>query len=217
MLFSLNALLPPRCYASTEETFQITRRQDKATIGADVMVVRTQSEQTGTPRPAAQVNTPTLVMPAATAEELVEAEEFNSLVIYRIDEAEVPVTRIELLSPANKPAGSHYLLYLRKRIETLQSGLRLVEIDYLHTIRPVIRRIPSYPDRAHGAYPYTITVTDPRPDPEEGEMKVYGFGVLDPLPVIEIPLANSDTVALDMGAVYQTTFNSSRVFYRSAN
>ena len=77
-----------------------------------------------------------------------EEETLTGLVIYQAGEGSVlgrPITRIELLSPANKPPGSHHEQYMVKRLETLKSGLRLVELDYLHESHPVIQALPSYP------------------------------------------------------------------------
>jgi hypothetical protein len=122
------------------------------------------------------------------------------------------VTRVELLSPANKPSGSHYDIYLAKRLQTLGSGLRIVEVDYLHERRPIIARIPSYVDRQPGAHPYNIIVNDPRPTFLEGQTQVYGFGVLDRPPIIAVPLAGDDRMVLDIQAIYNRTVESSRLF-----
>jgi hypothetical protein len=123
-----------------------------------------------------------------------------------------PVTRIEVLSPANKPPQTYYRQYMSKRLDTLRSGLSLVEVDYLHESRPVINLLSSYPDRDEGATPYMIVVSDPHPKPEEGKMPYYAFGVDDPIPLVSIPLAGTDAVTLDFGAVYNLTFESSRLF-----
>ena len=65
---------------------------------------------------------------------LPEEKELTSLIIYRVEPSgdDKPITRIELLSPSNKPNGSHYQKYISKRQYTLRSQLNLVEIDYLH-------------------------------------------------------------------------------------
>ncbi len=143
-----------------------------------------------------------------------EEELLTSIVIYQVGEEAPygrPVTHIEVLSPANKPSGSHYSRYRVKRIETLQSGLRLVEIDYLHETRPMITNLPSYIDRENGAYPYTILVTDPRPSCEKGQIFVYGVGVLMPLPKVNIPLAGIDSTVVDFGTVYHQVYESLRL------
>src|SRR5690606_31840147 len=112
-------------------------------------------------------------------------EELNSIMIYHAKGGK-PITRIELLSPANKPQGSHYGTYLVKRDETLRAGLRLIEMDYLHETRPILPGIPSYADGEQDAFPYHIIVSDPRPTFHEGKVNVYSFGVMDALPVIDI-------------------------------
>lgn len=155
---------------------------------------------------------PTQVLPLSQTVE--EEELLTSIVIYQVGEEAPygrPVTRIEVLSPANKPGGSHYSRYRVKRIETLQSGLRLVEIDYLHESRPIITTLPSYTDRENGAYPYTILVTDPRPSFEKGQIFVYGVGVLMPLPKVNIPLAGVDSTVVDFGTVYHQVYESLRL------
>lgn len=135
----------------------------------------------------------------------------RALVIRHIndeDDLGTPVTWIELLSPTNKPGGTGALQYREKRIATLHSGLVLVEMDYLHQTLSPISRLPSYPDGEAGAFPYTLVVTDPRPTLELGKMDVYGFVVDEPLPIINIPLADDDSFALDFDAAYQKTFAS---------
>lgn len=122
-----------------------------------------------------------------------------------------PITRLEMLSPANKPHGSHFPRYRQRREETLQSGLCLVEVDYLHETPPVIANMPSYRDGDSNAYPYAIIVSDPHPTFSEGEAYIYGFGVLDPIPTVSIPLADTDQLAFDFGHVYHRVFESLRL------
>ena len=72
------------------------------------------------------------------------------LVIYQSGEGDPPgrpITRIEMLSPSNKPGGSHHQVYFVKRALTLKSGIRVVEIDLLHLSPPVDAALPSYLDR----------------------------------------------------------------------
>lgn len=119
------------------------------------------------------------------------------------------VTRIELLSPSNKPGGRDASIYQNKRIETIQTGVPLVEIDYLHESHSPIYQLPAYPHEAN-AYPYWIIVTDPRPNWEEGKAKAYGFGIQEPLPCIPIPLAERESITIDFNPIYQQTFVSRR-------
>src|SRR5690606_34079662 len=88
------------------------------------------------------------------------------------------VARIELLSPANKPNGRHHDAYNARRAESLESGVPLIEIDYLHEAPPVIYPLPIYPHDER-ATPYMVIVSDPRPDWLRGTVKVYGFGVFE--------------------------------------
>src|SRR5579859_2544669 len=64
-----------------------------------------------------------------------------------------PVAWIELLSPSNKPGGSHYLEYQHKRQDTIEDGQTLVELDYLHQMRPVIEKMARYKVDRNGEVP----------------------------------------------------------------
>jgi len=122
------------------------------------------------------------------------------------------VTRIELLSPANKPPGSYYRQYLAKRDETLLAGINLVEIDYLHERRSPLAILPDYTRQEPHAYPYHILVSRPYPSLADGQTAIYGFRVDDPIPAIAIPLAGEDSVTLDLNAVYNHTFSSNLTY-----
>ncbi len=148
----------------------------------------------------------------ALADTLEAEESLTGLIIYQVGEGSPlgkAVTRIELLSPSNKPGGTHYEQYLVKKLLTLKSSLRLVEIDYLHETPPIIPLLPNYARQEGGAYPYTIIVSDPRPTFEQGKTLVYGIAVDQPLPVMNIPLAGQDVVRVDFGAAYSVTFENS--------
>lgn len=213
--------LPSGYFPRIERSLQIgvidfeigTRRQNPTK--PDVTVYRRTSAVVGESAAVTQVSIPmrTLSLP-----ETVEYDEsITSLVIYQIEKASLlgtPITRIELLSPANKPGGSHYGQYFVKRGDTLKSGLRLVEIDYLHQTPPIISALPSYPRKEAGAYPYVILVSDPRPTFEQGLVDDYSFGVDTQIPIIDVPLAGTETLRVDFGAVYNHTFGIPR-FYHS--
>lgn len=148
-----------------------------------------------------------------------EDEELVAVMISQIvtEQRRELVTRIELLSPTNKPPGDGFLQYREKRIATLEEGTPLVEIDYLHETPPPIRRIPSYADKQPNAHPYWIAVTDPRPSLELGETRVYGFDVDEPIPTVDLPLAGSDKLTFDFDAPYQQTFASLSYFRNRAD
>ncbi len=119
------------------------------------------------------------------------------------------VTRIELLSPSNKPGGSCYTSYAVKRTEAVDTGVPLVEIDYLHESPSPVLQLPVYPSAAK-AYPYSIVVSDPRPNWSEGKVRVYGFGLPDAIRAFPLPLANDESLAFDLNPVYQHTFRAGR-------
>ncbi len=205
----LDSLLPEGYYTGAEESLQInTYDRDeltqKNTIYPDVTIYQSGISASGVSELVA--SSPTMVLPVV---ENVEEEYISSVIVYRHEE---PVTRIEVLSPANKHPGSDAAQYQTKRQQALSMGLCLVEVDYLHERRPIDNRIPSYRDRDNGATPYSIIVSDPRP--ETGLMKIYGFGILDTLPIVDIPLAGTDAVRFDFGAAYHQTFDSSRIYYQ---
>jgi len=164
--------------------------------------------------------TPQVATPGATVaviDTFTEIETVNAIVIYKTQAEDEdifgkPITRIELLSPANKPPGSHYPQYISKRHDTLLSGLNLVEIDYLHERRAVLAILADYPQGEPKAYPYVILVSHPYPSLDEGTTDIYGFRVDDPIPTIAIPLAGNETIALDLGKVYNHTFISNFLY-----
>lgn len=217
---ALDRQLPPGYEVSLEESLQV--REFHPDTGErirhprpDIAVYDTTPRATQTGGGTGVATAPTMTFPAVDM--LKDRESYMTAVLIHDARSGVLVTRIELLSPTNKPTGEGFFLYVDKRDSTLRSGTALIEIDYLHESPPVIRRLPSYPDRHPGAYPYTLVVTDPRPRLEEGQARVYGFDVDDPIPIIQIPLSGDEALSFDFGAVYQETFDSryfrSRVDY----
>jgi hypothetical protein len=138
----------------------------------------------------------------------------SSVVIYdlktfpRLSKAFV---RIEVIHPENKPNATYNERYQAKRLEWLKSGIPLIEIDYLHETSPIIRQLPSYTKRDSGAFPYTIAISDPRPNFNEGRMLVYGVGIDEALPKILIPLDGKDSLMFDLGSPYRQAI-SGRIF-----
>lgn len=216
----LDATLPDGYYAVEEKSPQINSAassgidppgRSRRTI-PDVIVMQIDKQTDQNPDASAESS----IAPFLTVhvEETFLGDDYLSgVMIYRVVEGEVPgkpVTRVELLSPGNKPGGGHYRTYLGKRHETLQTGLCMVEIDYLHETPPISHLVPAYP--ASGAYPYIIIVDDLRPSIADGMTRFYGVGVDQVLPRISVPLADDDTVLVDFGTVYQQTFESRRLF-----
>lgn len=139
----------------------------------------------------------------------------RSVVVYQIDKGILPgkpITRIELLSPANKPGCHYHEAYMNKRAEVLRGGMPLVEIDYLDHTKPLLPQIPSYRDGAPGAYPYTVLISNPHQPVEALTLRIKRFGVCEPIPTIPIPVAGIEDVLLDLGAVYNHTLESRRAW-----
>ena len=159
-------------------------------------------------------NAPTLILPAIRTLRMEDDVYLSGIMIYRIiEESErIPVTRVELLSPTNKPPGDGFIQYAEKRDSTLAQQMPLIEIDFLHELRPVPRNVPSYPDKQPASHPYTFYVTDTRPGLELGETLVYGFDVDDTIPRIKIPLAGIEYLEFDFGQPYNSVYESLSYF-----
>lgn len=217
---TLGTLLPPNYVVNLETAFQIremhpdtgewivSRRRYKK---PDVSVLSSAGLPEDTSTTAVLATAPTVIRPAAEALELDVRSFLQAVTVYRIAPETSRgrlVTWFELLSPVNKPPSEGYLQYLAKRTAALESGIVLVEIDYLHEARSLLSWLASYPDGEAGAYPYTIIVTDPRPTLKSGQLKVYGIGIDEVLPLVHIPLEGDDFVVLDFGAAYNDAYES---------
>jgi hypothetical protein len=210
----LDTVLPPNYYAVSEKSLQISE------IGFDLEALRATKPDVEIFQTRPSVHPASIsaaATPTATMRLLLEDEDdyLSAVVIYEIDAGRIPgnpVTRIELLSPSNKPPRPDYRLYWALRLHTLRSGTALVEIDYLHESRPVLPSLPSYRDRDDESHPYMIIVNNPHPIPEQGYSDYYGFGVDNPLPLVNIPLSGQEVVGVDFGAVYSQTFSTVRLF-----
>lgn len=215
----LNRHLPDAYVAKPEKSLQIGTYDGEslpiraASPQADILITREESPIAGQTGDMMQTDTPVLTLPMSLYVDTVD--ELDSLVIYH-ERSGKAVTRLELLSPANMPKGSHYGEYLRKRYQTLKSGVRLIEIDYLHNSDPISEQIPNYQYSAVNANPYHVIVSDPRPTFESGKTDVYGFGVLDKLPTIDIPLDGDDIVIVIFSTIYNTTY-AERPFWRTVD
>lgn len=210
----LDVYLPPNYYVLSEQSLQLTVQDRETgfevarpsiTIPDVLAYQRTPSTSATAPHPA---DTPTLVMPLL--EMFDDEEKVLSALIYYLEGGRYPgklITRLELISPANKPLGSDYGHYLNRRRETLRAGVRLVEIDLLHERPPMLEAMPSYRERDEGAFPYWVIVSDPRPDPTEGKRYLYGTSVNISLPVVSVPLEGEDSVRIDFGEIYDKTAN----------
>jgi hypothetical protein len=147
-------------------------------------------------------------------ETIADEEDFlKGLAIYRMEgdaPTEIPVTRIELISPSNKAPHAYYRQYLSNRLDTLKAGVALIEIDYIHQRRPLLPNFPSYAQGDPHSFPYMVLSSNPRSPEGSGSFQCYGIGVLDPLPRMTIPLLDNEPIVLDLGAVYRRTYESRR-------
>ena len=155
-----------------------------------------------------------LTLPIPDTFRIDETEFFHALAIREIkqtDDSGKIVTWIELLSPSNKPGGADARDYLSKRLTLVAAEIPLIEIDLLHKQAPVIAGIPLYRvgrGQSTDAKPYSITVTDPRPDaPSGGFTRVFSFGVDAPFPIIPIPLIGDFNHPFDFGVPFNQTFS----------
>ena len=214
---TLEKRLPPNYYAITEKSLQISEfafgEQTRRRTSPDVTVYQRERSATRVTTSSAAV-APSMIVPLAKL--LYDDDDYLvSVIVYQMEGGKypgIPIVRIELLSPANKPHGSYYQQYRAKRLQTLRSGLLLVEIDFLHETHPLLAEFPSYPDHEDGAFPYTIMVSKPHPTPEEGQAEVYNIGADSILPVINIPLADDDKAELDFGSAYNLMLENARAF-----
>lgn len=200
----LDEHLPEGYTASLEQSLQFSiYNEDEPTApilldrtDADILISgRGRSQASG----AVQADLPVLTL---AFPEPIPDEDLPSAIVIS-DHTMRPVTRMELLSPANLPTGSHHPSYMKKRRETLDSGLRLVEIDYLHEGAPLLPGIPDYSRGDEQAFPYNILVSDPYA--ENGKIDVYAWSVADRLPVISLPLAGREVMPLAFTPLYNQT------------
>lgn len=165
------------------------------------------------------VATATLEAPPTLAMDIpappLEADELHAIVIYHTaerDEHSVtgnPIVHLELLSPANKVGGRGAETYQEKRRLAIESGLILIELDYLHESHSPIHGLPRYPLDAN-CFAYHIALTNPHVRPPQKAVLIYGFGVDYPIPAIRIPLVGAESIVFDFNAVYHHTFLTGR-------
>lgn len=208
---ALTTLLPSNYFARNEKSLQIVSIEEMqaglspVTQYPDITIY--EDDLRGMGGAAVATATATTATPMQTLPlidyELDTPITDSVLISYAEANALIPVTRIELFSPTNKPLNPHYY---RNRTKTLMSGVHLVELDYLNLFPPAYHFLKPYLQTSPNAFPYTVLITIPYPSYEKGRIEIYGFGILDPLPALRIPLLRQDFVRLDLNAVYQQTF-----------
>ena len=130
---------------------------------------------------------------------LEEVRETYLEIIHRPERTLVAV--VELLSPDNKVEPG-FGQYLAKRNALLRGPVHLIELDFLVGGRRVPMARPLPPGDVYAL----VARGDRRPDCE-----VYAWSIRQPLSAIRIPLLSPDPdLALDLAAVYATTFERGR-------
>lgn len=220
----IDACLPDGYYTSNEESLQLAHIHvfdefNPSAIGRikpDILIWG------ATDRDQAPISDATVTIPSMTIDlDYLSSpdDDIRALVIYKFMgsiENSTPVTRIELLSPANKPPSSYYATYIKKREASLWAGLNLVEIDFLHQTQPILPHIPRYPSMPNST-PYYVIVTDPHIRDSKGKVEIYQIGLLDPLPKFYVPLDGDDKFILDLGRAYQSVYDNSRLLQQLGN
>ncbi|MDX1994914.1 MAG: DUF4058 family protein [bacterium] len=208
----LNAQLPEGYVAVNEQSLQVIGEEEGGTRRKefpvpDVSLFQRNPSQTSSG--VAVLEEPS--WEAALSDTLVMDEELLSVHIYQQGAGDGLwgrlVTRIELLSPSNKPGGSNDYAYNAKRYEALQTGIPLVEIDLLHERPSPLVGLPVYPQQEN-SHPYSIAVSDPRPSFTDGRARVFGFDVDQPVPTLYIPLADQERFPFNFGDPYQQAYES---------
>jgi hypothetical protein len=207
--YALNRQLLPRgYYATSESSMQLrliylasgiedsvrTRRPDVAVLAMP-----------GAQAPAAMMTAthPTLTLELDDPND--DPNDMYMAVVIRTLTGDELVTRIELLSPSNKPGQGGYAHYDHNRTEALKHGASLVELDYLHEFRPIHPGVPRYPDK-DTSHAYALYVTRAPAFGKGARVDVYGFDAASAFPIIGIPLRDDDSLIFDLGTVYRHTF-----------
>jgi hypothetical protein len=120
------------------------------------------------------------------------------------------VTIIEAVSPANKFPGPGRKSYLEKQRQVLHSQTHLVEIDLLRA-GPHTLAIPEWVVGARANYDYLCCVNRARGPRDEYEF--YPILLTEPLPRINIPLADADPdVPLNLQAILSQVYEAGSYF-----
>lgn len=219
----LDRNLPDPYYSTSESSLQIgefdagTGEEGFSRVQPDVSIFQLPNQRVSRSSESSQETVPTGTITIADTITINE-DDLLGLVIYSIHDGSqkgIPIARVELLSPANKMGGAYHKEYSIKRRKTLEAGLRLIEIDYLHASRPVIHNLPSYRDKQAKAYPYVVLVSDPRPSLSSGQTTLYAWNVEEVFPSFLIPLVDDESVIVNLGEVYNYTYETMRLYHRT--
>jgi len=196
--------LRPRYYVALEERTYLEEPPELVLVGRpDIAMVTAAREGAATPERAGQARVFEVDLPMA-----IPARE-TYLEVRSVAEGDV-VTVVELLSPANKRAGTGRWLYLEKRAVIVATRTSLVEIDLLRG-----------GERMHMTGPpvsadYCILVSRGWRRPKA---ELLTFGVRDPIPAVPVPLrAGEEDATVELGRVlaglYDRASYDLRIDYR---
>jgi hypothetical protein len=120
----------------------------------------------------------------------------------RLDKA---VCWIEMIFPQD----FRHPTYVDQRKAALSNGTLFIELEFAHESPSATSILSGYP-YDHSRTAYQVIAIDYRPDIENGTATIYGFGVGERLPTINISLLDNDTITLYLNAIYQDTFRAGR-------
>lgn len=170
---------------------------DPSSMRPDVSVLRKpgkRSSRAGAAGPSIESPSPVLLTLPMTEEHR------EAFLVLRLRESMEIVTVIEVLSPANKRAGSDGRReYLAKRESVLRSATHLVELDLLRGGR----RLPTVEPLPSGDYYAFVSRGNRRPRTE-----AFVWTLRDRLSAIPVPLAGKDPdVMLDLASAIDSTYD----------
>jgi hypothetical protein len=193
----INRALPPGYYALAERTLTVHDEEDHflGTRRPEVGVFQTDLIPQSTADRAASI-TPTLEVPMTWLDD----DDYLSAVKIYYRKNRRLVTRLELLSPANKRKPH---AYLEMRQAMRHSGVNLIEVDYLHEWPNLYAGLlADYANTAPESKPYCITVWNQA----DKRVRFYCWQVNEALPSLWLPLVEGDSFQLDFDLAYQMTF-----------
>ena len=201
----LSPVLRPRYYVALEERTYLEEPPELVLVGRpDVAVVGRGAET--------EASAETTRTSAAVEVELPMAEPVREtyLEVRSVPAGEV-VTVIELLSPANKRAGTGRRNYLEKRENILATRTNLIELDLLRGEE----RMPALGPTI--LLDYRILISRPRRRPKAD---LIAWGLRDPIPDFPLPLRRGeDEPVVELGRVLHALYDRAgydlRIDYQS--